>query len=131
MDEHQVSQAAITGEAVFGADNKALVVPIASGDGVTAILNLNQSAGVFTNQDLFAVNALSGSTAVTLANALRYQRSRQEATTDSLTGLANVREFRRSLKDAFTRPNRFSNPLPLFLTPFTPLKSLNHHLRHQ
>jgi diguanylate cyclase (GGDEF)-like protein/putative nucleotidyltransferase with HDIG domain len=131
MDEHQLSQAAITGEAVFAADNKALVVPIASGDGVTAILSLNQAGGVFTNQDLFAVNALSGSTAVTLANALRYQRSRQEATTDSLTGLANVREFRRRLEGAFARPDRVGNPLSLLLIDFDHFKSVNDELGHQ
>ena len=129
MDEHQLSQAAITGEAVFAADNKGLVVPIASGDGVTAILSLNQSAGVFTNQDLFAVNALSGSTAVTLANALRYQRSRQEATTDSLTGLANVREFRRRLEGAFA--HRLGTPLSLLLIDFDHFKSVNDELGHQ
>ena len=131
MDEHQLSQAAITGEAVFAADNKGLVVPIASGDGVTAILSLSQSAGVFTNQDLFAVNALSGSTAVTLANALRYQRSRQEATTDSLTGLANVREFRRRLEGAFARPDRLGSPLSLLLIDFDHFKSVNDELGHQ
>ncbi|MGH7760303.1 MAG: diguanylate cyclase [Candidatus Dormibacteraceae bacterium] len=131
MDEHQLSQAAITGEAVFAADNRALVVPIASGDGVTAILSLSQSAGVFTNQDLFAVNALSGSTAVTLANALRYQRSRQEATTDSLTGLANVREFRRRLEGAFARPDRLGTPISLLLIDFDHFKSVNDELGHQ
>jgi diguanylate cyclase (GGDEF)-like protein/putative nucleotidyltransferase with HDIG domain len=131
MDEHQLSQAAITGEAVFAADNKGLVVPIASGDGVTAILSLNQAGGVFTNQDLFAVNALSGSTAVTLANALRYQRSRQEATTDSLTGLANVREFRRRLEGAFARTDRVGNPLSLLLIDFDHFKSVNDELGHQ
>jgi diguanylate cyclase (GGDEF)-like protein/putative nucleotidyltransferase with HDIG domain len=131
MDEHQLSQAAITGEAVFAADNKGLVVPIASGDGVTAILSLSQSAGVFTNQDLFAVNALSGSTAVTLANALRYQRSRQEATTDGLTGLANVREFRRRLEGAFARPDRLGTPISLLLIDFDHFKSVNDELGHQ
>jgi diguanylate cyclase (GGDEF)-like protein/putative nucleotidyltransferase with HDIG domain len=131
MDEHQLSQAAITGEAVFAADNKGLVVPIASGDGVTAILSLSQSAGLFTNQDLFAVNALSGSTAVTLANALRYQRSRQEATTDSLTGLANVREFRRRLEGAFARPDRLGTPISLLLIDFDHFKSVNDELGHQ
>ena len=131
MDEHQLSQAAITGEAVFAADNKGLVVPIASGDGVTAILSLSQSAGVFTNQDLFAVNALSGGTAVTLANALRYQRSRQEATTDGLTGLANVREFRRRLEAAFARPDRLGSPISLLLIDFDHFKSVNDELGHQ
>jgi diguanylate cyclase (GGDEF)-like protein/putative nucleotidyltransferase with HDIG domain len=131
MDEHQLSQAAGTGEAVFAADSKGLVVPIASGEGVTAILSLSQSGGVFTNQDLFAVNALSGSTAVTLANALRYQRSRQEATTDGLTGLVNVSEFRRRLDAAFARPDRKSNPLSLLLIDFDHFKSVNDELGHQ
>ena len=131
MDEHQLSQAAGTGEAVFAADSKGLVVPIASGEGVTAILSLSQSAGVFTNQDLFAVNALSGSTAVTLANALRYQRSRQEATTDGLTGLVNVSEFHRRLDAAFARPDRKSSPLSLLLIDFDHFKSVNDELGHQ
>ena len=47
--------------------------------GGTLQLNLGQSAGAFTNQDLFTVDALSGSSAVPVANALRFQRSRQEA----------------------------------------------------
>ncbi|MHB8587788.1 MAG: diguanylate cyclase [Candidatus Dormibacteraceae bacterium] len=131
IDEHQLSQAAGTGEAVFAADNKGLVVPIASGDGVTAILCLDQSAGTFSNQDLFAVNALSGSTTVTLANALRYQRSRQEATTDGLTSLVNVREFRRRLDAAFVRPGRLSSPVSLLLIDFDHFKSVNDELGHQ
>src|ERR1700716_1531553 len=131
MDEHQLSQAASTGEAVFAADGKALVVPIVSGDGVTAMASLTQTAGAFTNQDLFAVNALSGSSTVTLANALRYQRSRQEATTDGLTGLANVTEFRRRLDAAFTKRDGQTSPLSLLLIDFDHFKSVNDELGHQ
>src|ERR1700682_225161 len=131
MDEHQLRQAASTGEAVFAADGKALVVPIVSGDGVTAIASLTQSAGGFTNQDLFAVNALSGSSTVTLANALRYQHSRQEATTDGLTGLANVTEFRRRLDAAFAKRGGEASPLSLLLIDFDHFKSVNDELGHQ
>src|SRR3982075_1609950 len=69
IDEHQLSHAAGTGEAVVAGDRKALVIPIASGDAGTALACLSQVGGTFTNQDLFAVNALSGSSAVPLANA--------------------------------------------------------------
>src|SRR6195256_5345275 len=72
IDEHQLRQAATTGEAVFDGDRRGLVIPIASGEGVTAIAVLNQSQGLFFNQDLYAVAALSGSATVPLANALRY-----------------------------------------------------------
>jgi diguanylate cyclase (GGDEF)-like protein len=131
MDEHQLSQAASTGEAVFAADGKALVVPIVSGDGVTAIASLTQPSGAFTNQDLFAVNALSGSSTVTLANALRYQRSRQEATTDGLTGLANATEFHRRLDAAFAQRGGQASPLSLLLIDFDHFKSVNDELGHQ
>ena len=131
IDEHQLSQAAGTGEAVFAPDRKGLVIPIASGDAVTAIVSLIQVAGTFSNQDLFSVNALSGSSAVPLANALRFQRSRQEATTDGLTGLANVTELRRRLDAAFARRDRRETPLSLLLIDFDRFKSVNDELGHQ
>jgi diguanylate cyclase (GGDEF)-like protein len=131
IDEHQLRQAATTGEAVFAGDRRGLVIPIASGEGVTAIACLNQSKGMFSNQDLFAVAALSGSATVPLANALRYQRSRQEATTDALTGLANAGEFHRRLESAFARPDRRETPLSLLLVDFDHFKSVNDELGHQ
>jgi diguanylate cyclase (GGDEF)-like protein/putative nucleotidyltransferase with HDIG domain len=131
IDEHQISQAASSGEAVFGGDRKSLVIPIASGEGATALVCLTQAEATFTNQDLFVVDALCGSSAVPIANALRYQRSRQEATTDGLTGLANVREFRRRLDAAFSRPDRRNTPLSLLLIDFDHFKQVNDQLGHQ
>ena len=131
LDEHQMSQAAGTGEAVFSSDRTAVVVPIASGDGATVLVLLSQVEGAFTNQDLFAVNALTGSSAVPVANALRYHRSRQEATTDGLTGLANAREFRRRLDGAFARPDRRDVPLSVLLVDYDFFKSVNDELGHQ
>jgi len=131
FDEHQMAQAASGGEAVFSSDRKTMVVPIASGDGATVLVLLNQVKGAFTNQDLFTVDALTGSSAVPVANALRYQRSRQEATTDGLTGLANAREFRRRLDSAFARPDRRDVSLSLLLIDFDHFKSVNDLKGHQ
>ena len=131
IDEHQMAQAAGSGEAVFSSDRKQMVVPIASGDGATVIVVLSENGHAFTNQDLFSVNALSGGSAVPVANALRYQRSRQEATTDGLTGLANAREFRRRLDAAFARTDRRDIPLSLLLIDFDHFKSVNDLKGHQ
>ena len=131
LDEHQISQAAGTGEAVFSVDRKQMVVPISSSEGATVLVLLSQEQGAFTNQDLFVVDALSGSSTVPVANALRYQRSRQEATTDGLTGLANAREFRRRIDAAFARPDRRDAPLSLLLIDFDHFKSVNDQLGHQ
>jgi diguanylate cyclase (GGDEF)-like protein/putative nucleotidyltransferase with HDIG domain len=131
LDEEKLSQVARTGEAAFGADRKSLVIPIASGEGVTALLSLTRLKGAFTNQDLFSVSALSGSSAVPLANALRFHRSTQEATTDGLTGLANVREFRRRLAATFARPNRRAESFSVLLVDFDHFKSVNDQVGHQ
>jgi diguanylate cyclase (GGDEF)-like protein len=131
LDEEKLSQAARTGEANFGADRRSLVIPIASGEGVTALLNLTRVKGTFTNQDLFSVAALSGSSAVPLANALRYHRSTQEATLDGLTGLSNVREFRRRLGAAFARPDRGSASFSVLLVDFDHFKLVNDQVGHQ
>jgi diguanylate cyclase (GGDEF)-like protein/putative nucleotidyltransferase with HDIG domain len=131
LDEEKLSQVARTGEASFGADRRSLVIPIASGEGVTGLLSLVRLKGSFTNQDLFSVAALSGSSAVPLANALRYHRSTQEATTDGLTGLANAREFRRRLAAAFAHPDRRAASFSVILVDFDHFKSVNDQVGHQ
>jgi diguanylate cyclase (GGDEF)-like protein/putative nucleotidyltransferase with HDIG domain len=131
LDEERLAQVARTGEAAFSADQRSVVVPIASGEGVTALLSLVRLKGTFTNQELFAVAALSGSSAVPLANALRYHRSAQEATTDGLTGLSNVREFRRRLAAAFSAPDRRAASFSVVLVDFDHFKSVNDEVGHQ
>jgi diguanylate cyclase (GGDEF)-like protein/putative nucleotidyltransferase with HDIG domain len=131
LDEETLAQVARTGEASIDPDHRTLIIPIASGDGVTALLNLTRLKGKFTNQDLFSVSALSGSSAVPLANALRYHRSTQEATTDGLTGLANVREFRRGLAAAFARPQRRTALISVLLVDFDHFKTVNDVVGHQ
>jgi diguanylate cyclase (GGDEF)-like protein len=131
LDQEKLSVAARTGEALFGADRRTLVIPIASGEGMTALLTLNKIKGTFTNQDLFSLAALSGSSAVPLANALRYHRSTQEATTDGLTGLLNVREFRRRLGALFSQASRRSGAFSVILVDFDHFKSVNDQVGHQ
>ena len=131
LDEEKLGLAARTGEASYGSDHRVLVIPIASGEGVTALLSLVREKGTFTNQDLFSVAALSGSSAVPLANALRYHRSTQEATTDGLTGLANAREFRRRLAAAFAHPDRRAATFSVVLVDFDHFKSVNDQVGHQ
>jgi len=131
LDESQLAQVARSGEAAFSTDRGTMVVPMASGAGVTALLTLKRPGRVFTNQDLFAVAALSGSSAVALANALRYHASTQEATTDSLTGLYNMRELHKRLDAAFARADRSTASISLLLIDFDYFKSVNDELGHQ
>ncbi|HEX7262848.1 MAG TPA: diguanylate cyclase [Candidatus Dormibacteraeota bacterium] len=131
LDDTQLVQVARSGEASFSADHLSMVVPMASGAGVTALMSLRRPERQFSNQDLFAVSALSGSSAVALANALRYHHSTQEATTDSLTGLYNIRELHRRLDAAFARSDRTTASISLLLIDFDHFKSVNDELGHQ
>jgi len=131
LDESQLAQVARSGEAAFSTDRGTMVVPMASGAGVTALLTLKRPSRVFTNEDLFAVSALSGSSAIALANALRYHASTQEATTDSLTGLYNIRELHKRLDVAFARADRSTASISLLLIDFDFFKSVNDELGHQ
>jgi len=131
LDETQLAQVARSGEPAFSTDRGTLVVPMASGGGVTALLTLKRPTRGFTNQDLFAVSALSGGSAVALANALRYHHSTQEATTDSLTGLYNIRELHRRIDAAFARADRSTASISLLLIDFDYFKSVNDELGHQ
>ncbi len=131
LAEDLLGQVARSGEAAFVANRTGMVVPVASGDGVTALLSLTSDGKAFSNEDLFMINALAGSAAVPLANALHYQRSTQEATTDGLTGLLNHREFRRRLGAAFSRPNRRGQPVSVMLIDFDHFKQVNDTVGHQ
>jgi diguanylate cyclase (GGDEF)-like protein/putative nucleotidyltransferase with HDIG domain len=131
LDEPAVRRAAQRGEAVFLEQRQTMVVPLASGDGVTAVLGLKAQSRPFSNEDLLMVNALAGSAAVTLANALHYQRSAQEAISDGLTGLFNHREFRRRLETEFVRAQRRGTPLSVMIIDLDHFKTVNDSMGHQ
>ncbi len=130
-EEEEVLKVARSGEAAFLENRGALLVPIASGEGVTAVLALRTRARSFSNQDLFMINALAGSTAVPLANALHYQRSAKEAISDGLTGLLNHREYRRRLDAEFARAVHRGGRLSIILVDLDHFKQVNDALGHQ
>jgi diguanylate cyclase (GGDEF)-like protein/putative nucleotidyltransferase with HDIG domain len=130
LEEEIFRQVAHSGEAAFPDERATMVVAIASGDGVTALLRLHREKP-FGNEDLFTINALAGSAAVPLANALHYSRSAQEAVTDGLTGLLNHREFRRRLEAELARHDRPGRQLSVLLIDYDHFKSVNDTMGHQ
>jgi diguanylate cyclase (GGDEF)-like protein len=97
---------------------------------VAAILWLSGRHRSFGNEDLFTVNALAGSAAVPLANALGYQRSAQEAITDGLTGLLNHREFRRRLEQEVLLRKSLPRPMAVMIIDLDHFKEINDTVGH-
>jgi diguanylate cyclase (GGDEF)-like protein/putative nucleotidyltransferase with HDIG domain len=130
VEDELFRQVAHSGAPSFPDERKTIVAAVASGDGVTAVLRLCRQKS-FGNDDLFTVNALAGSAAVPLANALHYSRSAQEAVTDGLTGLLNHREFRRRLEAELIRHEGPGRQLSVLLIDIDRFKAVNDTMGHQ
>jgi len=131
LDPEVARAVARSGEPEFRARKSELLVPLASGDGVAAVLWLSARSHTFGNEDLFTINALAGSAAVPLANALGYQRSAQEAITDGLTGLLNHREFRRRLVQEVALRRTIPRPMAVMVIDLDHFKEVNDSMGHQ
>ncbi|HEX5324798.1 MAG TPA: HD domain-containing phosphohydrolase, partial [Capsulimonadaceae bacterium] len=77
-----------------------LVVPLTHEGSVLGTLNIyHDQAGHFTEEDEHFVMAVARQAAVSVYNAILLERTRADAYTDPLTGLANIRAFMRDMSD--------------------------------
>src|SRR3954468_7209267 len=80
-------------------------------------------------RDLFAY--LAGQATLSLENVDLHETVQQQAVTDELTGLFNVRQFRSRLDNEIDRAERFGTPLSLVMLDIDKFKSVNDTYGHQ
>lgn len=95
------------------------------------VISIARHGRAFTEQerDLFAY--LAGQATLSIENVDLHETVQQQAVTDELTGLYNVRQFHARLETEVDRANRFSTPLSLVMLDIDRFKSVNDGYGHQ
>ena len=108
----------------------AVAGPLLAHGELLGVLNVGGSvqAAPALRKEILSVVAQLGSTA--LENQLNFERLEREATTDGLTQLSNVRNFREKLRQEISRSARFGRPCSVFLFDIDNFKHYNDRNGH-
>jgi len=94
---------------------------------VTAV---DPEEGAFSDEDVEALSALAVQAGVAIENARLHRVVERQAVTDSLTGLANRRQFYEVLGREYERAQRFGQPVSLILLDIDDFKVINDSKGH-
>jgi diguanylate cyclase (GGDEF)-like protein len=95
------------------------------------IISIARRDRAFTaaERDLFAY--LAGQATLSIENVDLHETVQQQAVTDELTGLVNMRRFQERLEGEIERADRFGNPLSLVMLDIDRFKAVNDTYGHQ
>jgi diguanylate cyclase (GGDEF)-like protein len=95
------------------------------------VISVARRDRAFTNdeRDLFAY--LAGQATLSIENVDLHEMVQEQAVTDELTGLFNVRQFHSRLDGEIERAERFATPLSLVMLDIDKFKSVNDTYGHQ
>jgi diguanylate cyclase (GGDEF)-like protein len=85
----------------------------------------------FTEQERDLFGYLAGQATLSIENVDLHETVQQQAVTDELTGLYNVRQFHARLESEIDRAERFGTPLSLVMLDIDKFKSVNDTYGHQ
>lgn len=107
-------------------------VPILFGGKVIGFINLDgRKPGFFSEKSAAWLQAFASHAALAIENARLFERLRQMAITDGLTGLLNLRHFEELAGREMQRAARFKKNLSLIMMDIDHFKSVNDQFGHQ
>ncbi|HEV7846831.1 MAG TPA: diguanylate cyclase [Thermoleophilaceae bacterium] len=94
-------------------------------------ISIARHGAPFTREEGELLEYLAGQAVVSVENASLHETVERQATTDELTGLANVRAFLSILNREMERSRRFGSPLGLIMIDLDDFKHVNDTYGHQ
>jgi diguanylate cyclase (GGDEF)-like protein len=113
--------------------NSCMLLPLRAARGVIGVVCLadKTSGAEFSDSELGPMRFLSDQVAQTVENALQFRQMQDLAAIDELTGLANRRQFQRSLEREIQRARRYDRQVTLALFDVDFFKKYNDSCGHQ
>jgi len=117
---------------VCGKDVKSeLAVPIKKGNKIMGVLDIQSpKLNAFDDEDVRTLEMFAPHIAIAIDNAQLYEKMRELAITDGMTGLYNYRHFMQTLHRELNRALRFGHPLVLMMLDIDDFKIYNDTLGH-
>jgi diguanylate cyclase (GGDEF)-like protein len=95
------------------------------------VISIARHERPFTPQERDLFGYLAGQATLSIENVDLHETVQQQALTDELTGLYNVRQFHERLEGEIERADRFGTPLSLVMLDIDRFKSVNDTYGHQ
>jgi diguanylate cyclase (GGDEF)-like protein len=99
--------------------------------GYSGVVSIVRRDGEFTDSDRELLAYLARQAAVSIENVDLHETVRQQAVTDELTGLSNLRQFHATMDREAERSRRFESPLALVMLDLDDFKRVNDTYGHQ
>jgi diguanylate cyclase (GGDEF)-like protein len=95
------------------------------------VISIARHGREFSEQERELFGYLAGQATLSIENVDLHETVSQQAVTDELTGLFNVRQFHERLEGEIERADRFGTPLSLVMLDIDKFKSVNDNYGHQ
>jgi diguanylate cyclase (GGDEF)-like protein len=110
----------------------ALAVPLTTDGGCLGAMTLYRTSEQgFTEDDARLASVVARQTGIAIRNAGQFEKTKQSALTDQLTGLSNARYFFMNLEQELNRAQREQRPMSLIAIDLNGLKRINDSFGHQ
>lgn len=109
-----------------------LAIPLSVEASVVGVLTLySDTANNYTDQHLRLMEAIAGNSAAAISNAILHEEAQEDAYTDALTGLPNIRYFNAVIVNELTRARSTGSPVSLLMMDLDGFKSVNDRYGHK